>query len=111
MGLDEDFEDGFYPGIVYGVVLTVVVSLALVLLIGHGYLRLSQGYTGLAEGALIVVVATWGSGALVSLSLRKGTRLGFIAGAVAGTFIVVIVAAIVLAILASASSEKENNAG
>ncbi|QOR94665.1 hypothetical protein IMZ38_01645 [Thermosphaera chiliense] len=111
MDHEECFESEFYTGIVYGVAATVIAILVLLFLVTRDYFQLSQGLAGLSEGALMVIGAVWGSGAMLSLRVRKGGRIWFIGGVIAGTIIVVVVAALILAILASASSEKENNAG
>jgi hypothetical protein len=74
----------------------------------HGFINLSQGYGGFAEAALIVLGVTWGSGAFLSLGVRKGSRTWFIGGVIAGTILVVIIAAIVAAILGFAERRGED---
>ncbi len=98
-------EDEFITGLAYGIAITIITSLVLVVLVGHGYIQLSQGYTGLAEGALIVIGVTWGTGLLVSLRV-KSSKTKFIAGVIAGTILVVIIAVVILAILGSTSKRE-----
>jgi O-antigen ligase len=107
----EDFRSEFLQGLVYGAVVTIVSSLVVLYLATHGFINLSQGYAGFAEAALIVIGVTWGSGAVVSLGVEKGSRTWFIGGVVAGTILVVIVAAIVLAALGSTSRREEDYEG
>jgi len=46
----EDTGGGFYQGLVYGVAVTIVSSLVVLYLATHGFIHLSQGYAGFAEG-------------------------------------------------------------
>jgi len=107
----EDSGGEFLQGLVYGVAVTIISSLVVLYLATHGFINLSQGYAGFAEGALIVIGVTWGSGALVSLGVEKGSRTWFIGGVVAGTILVVIVAAIVFAALGSTGRREEDYEG
>jgi hypothetical protein len=101
----------FLQGLVYGVAVTIISSLVVLYLATHGFIHLSQGYAGFAEGALIVIGVTWGSGAVVSLGVEEGSRTWFIGGVVAGTILVVIVAAIVFAALGSNDRREEDYEG
>jgi len=103
-----EFNSEFLQGLVYGVAVTIISSLAVLYSATHGFINLSQGYGGFAEAALIVLGVTWGSGAVLSLGVRKGSRTWFIGGVIAGTILVVIIAAIVAAILGSAEKREED---
>jgi hypothetical protein len=103
----EDFRSEFLQGLVYGVAVTIISSLVVLYLATRGFINLSQGYAGFAEAALIVIGVTWGSGVLVSLGVKKGSRTWFIGGVIAGTILVVIVVAIVLAVLGSTGRRED----
>jgi len=103
-----EFNSEFLQGLVYGVAVTIISSLAVLYSATHGFINLSQGYAGFAEAALIVLGVTWGGGALLSLGVKKGSRTWFIGGVIAGTILVVIIAAIVAAILGSAEKREED---
>jgi hypothetical protein len=107
----EDSRGEFLQGLVYGAAVTIISSLVVLYLATHGFIKLSQGYAGFAEGALIVIGVTWGSGVVVSLGVEKGSRTWFIGGVVAGTILVVIVAAIVFAALGSTGRREEGYEG
>jgi len=107
----EDSRSEFLQGLVYGVAVTIISSLVVLYLAAHGFINLSQGYAGFAEAALIVTGVTWGSGAVVSLCVEKGSRTWFMGGVVAGTILVVIVAAIVFAVLGSTGRREESSEG
>jgi len=107
----EDFRSEFLQGLVYGVVVTIISSLVVLYLATHEFIKLSQGYAGFAEAALIVIGVTWGSGAVVSLGVEKDSRTWFIGGVVAGTILVVIVVAIVFAALGSTDRRGEGYEG
>ncbi|MEM0005064.1 MAG: hypothetical protein QXN97_07010 [Desulfurococcaceae archaeon] len=107
----EDSRSEFLQGLVYGVAVTIISSLVVLYLATHGFIHLSQGYAGFAEAALTVIGVAWGSGAVVSLCVEKGSRTWFIGGVIAGTILVVIVAAIVFAALGSTDMREENYEG